>query len=112
VENSYIVNPLKVFFKDIKRLQKKYRYILDDVELLEKELRHNPTMGTPLKGGLYKIRIKNSDKKQGKSGGYRVITYYIDNTNSVNLFRIYDKSEFETISTEELLKAIKEILGE
>jgi len=51
--------------------------------------------------------LANSAKNQGKSSGYRVITYHIDESNIVSLVDIYDKSSTASISKEELMKIIK-----
>ena len=37
---------------------------------------------------IYKIRLKSSDKKTGKRGGYRVI-YYFSIKNNIYLIKIY-----------------------
>ena len=57
----------------------------------------------------FKIRIKNSDNNKGKSGGYRVITYFVSEDGEVYLLTIYSKSDRESIldlEIEELLKSI------
>jgi len=41
-------------------------------------LEENPKSGIELSSDLYKIRLENSSSKVGKSGGFRVIYYYID----------------------------------
>ncbi len=51
---------------------------------------------------MYKIRMANSSRNIGKSGGFRVITYFIDENNVVYLVEIYDKSSIESISVQEL----------
>jgi len=51
---------------------------------------------------MYKIRMANSSRNIGKSGGFRVITYFIDDNNVVYLVEIYDKSSIESISVQEL----------
>jgi len=66
-------------------------------------LETNPTEGTSLGNSCYKIRVSNSSIPTGKSGGFRVITYFIDNKNNLYLLSIYSKTEKETISDRELL---------
>jgi len=66
-------------------------------------LETNPTEGTSLGNSCYKIRVSNSSIPTGKSGGFRVITYFIDNENNLYLLSIYSKTEKETISDRELL---------
>lgn len=99
-----------VFYKRLKVFRKKHRSIFDDLEKLEKQLLETPEMGTSLGNGLYKIRLAVESKGKGKSGGYRVITYLIENKNSqttINMLIIYDKSEESNIDKQSLLDLIK-----
>ena len=41
---------------------------------------------------VYFKKYKHTAKNKGKSSGYRVITYYIDESEKVFLVYIYDKS--------------------
>lgn len=96
-----------VFYKRLKVFRKKHQSIFDD---LEKQLLETPEMGTSLGNGLYKIRLAVESKGKGKSGGYRVITYLIENKNSqttINMLIIYDKSEESNIDKQSLLDLIK-----
>ena len=90
---------------------KKYASLTDEMRALVRELRTNPTKGTPIGHSCYKIRLAIQSKGKGKSGGARVITYYYIHGNTVYLLSIYDKAEQENISEEkivELLQGIKE----
>ena len=93
---------LENFHKKFKKLHKKNRKLLDDIKKLEKELKANPTTGISLGHSMYKIRMANSSRNIGKSGGFRVITYFIDENDVVYLVEIYDKSAIESISVDEL----------
>jgi len=102
-----------VFEKYFKRYSKKYRSLNDDLQQLERQLIENPTIGAYLGDGLYKIRLAVKSKNKGKSGGFRVITYFLldnDIDNDINLIIIYDKSDIEDIPKNELLKIVREIL--
>ena len=103
--------PFKTFLKDVKQLKKRYKNILDDIEDFKIILENTPTIGISLGYGVYKVRIKNRNKNQGKRGGYRIITCFIDENNTVYLVKMYDKSEIESIKTNKLLEIIKEELG-
>ena len=103
--------PFKTFVKDVKQLKKRYKNILDDIEEFKIILENTPTIGTALGYGLYKVRIKNRNKNQGKRGGYRVITCFIDDNDTIYLVKMYDKSEIENIKTQKLLEIIKEELA-
>jgi len=103
--------PFKTFVRDVKKLKKRYKNILNDIEELKKILLDTPDIGTSLGHGIYKIRVKNSNKNQGKSGGYRVITCFIDEDNTIYLVRMYDKGEIETIKTSKLIEIIEDELN-
>jgi len=98
---NYAIVSSKEFKREVKRLLKKYHSLEDDVEALKKELLKNPTMGDPLGGRAYKVRMAITSKGGGKRGGARVITcnVLVDVENSeIYLLSIYDKSEVETVS--------------
>lgn len=98
---------LESFSKDVKKLYKKYRKIADDLKVLEKELHNNPKCGIELGNNCYKIRLKNSSIPVGKSGGFRVIYYYLDDKANVYLMAMYSKSELENINDDRLVEILK-----
>ena len=101
------------FVNRAKRFHKKFVSLKNDVAQLEKELLENPKLGESLGAGLYKVRLAVESKGGGKSGGFRVITYLIDESNenkNIYLITIFDKSEDSTIQKKELLKLVKAIL--
>jgi len=55
-----------------------------------------------LKANTFKVRIANSDKNRRKNAGYRLISYFKIIDNELHLLYIYDKSELENISEQEL----------
>ncbi|MEY2976437.1 MAG: hypothetical protein ACO3NK_07345 [Prochlorotrichaceae cyanobacterium] len=75
-------SPTRVFVADaFKRearyLKKRYRNITSDLETLIEQLRSGERPGDRITGFpdyfVYKVRVKNSDLRKGKSSGYRVI---------------------------------------
>jgi len=104
---SIISTPL--FEKELKHLSKKYPSIKKDLINLANKLQQEPTMGTPLGNNCYKIRMAISSKRQGKSGGARVITHVWIARTTIYLLSIYDKSEAENISDKDLLERLKNI---
>ena len=106
---NFEVLTTKLFERKLKPLAKKYHSIADDLENLEKELKQNPTLGTPLGKDCYKIRMAIASKGQGKSGGARIITYIRVLKNTVYLIDIYDKSEQESITDREIQRAINKL---
>ena len=96
------------FFRELKRLSKKYPSLKKDMEGLKAELLMNPVLGTPLGRDCYKIRLAISSKGQGKSGGGRVITCVKVERDNVYLLTIYDKSEKDDLAVNELKKILEE----
>ena len=54
---------------------------------------------------LYKVRIRNTDAKRGKSGGYRVI-YYVKTEDDVILVTLYSKTEQSDIQVNKVQEII------
>ena len=105
------VEVLFIFKKEFKRLSKRYRSLLNDVQKLQGELLAKPDLGTDLGNGLRKIRMAIQSKGKGKSGGARVITYTIITKieeTEINLLYIYDKSERDSISAAEIKELLKQ----
>lgn len=81
---------------------------------LQQSLSENPAQGTSLGDNAYKIRLAVKSKGRGKSGGLRVISYLdvavvMENEERLFLLTIYDKSDTETISKEEIRRMISKI---
>ena len=91
----------------MKKLAKKYKKIKFDLQELKKELSNNPKAGIALQYNCYKIRVSNSSVPIGKSGGFRVVYYFVDNNNQVFLMTIYSKTQKENLSDSELLEILK-----
>lgn len=98
------------FDKGLKKLSKKYASILTDLAQLVKTLKEEPTTGESLGKSCYKIRMAISSKQKGKSGGARVITYVKIVQETVYMVAIYDKSDKESVSNDEIESFINEIL--
>jgi mRNA-degrading endonuclease RelE of RelBE toxin-antitoxin system len=104
------VIPSSRIAKDIKKLRKKYDSVERDIEPLIQELGLGETPGDRISGNkypVYKVRIKNSNNRRGKSGGYRVI-YYTVTPEAIVLITIYLKSEQENISDREIEDIIEQ----
>jgi len=102
------VEIFKNFRRKFKKIHKKNKKLNTDIEALIETLEKDPTTGTFLGDDIYKIRIANSSKNIGKRGGFRVITYYVDENNVVYLVEIYEKNSIENIPIEQLVKIIQE----
>jgi len=104
------------FKRQFRRLSKKYRSLIDDLEIFQKELQENPLQGVDLGSGVRKIRMTIASKGKGKSGGARVLTLNVlvgdiggrtepddtkgDEEIDVILLTIYDKNEIDNVSDE------------
>ena len=100
----------RLFSQVVKRFVKKFKTLDEDVLELRERLMENPTLGTSLGGGLFKIRLGTKSKGGSKSGGFRVITDLVQETEEgtdVYLVTMYDKSEEDSIDKSDLLALVK-----
>ena len=98
-------------YREAKRLAKRYKSLKQDITELAKELLENPETGIDLGHGIHKVRMPIKSKGKGKSGGARVITVIIalsQTEKQIGLHFIYDKSERENISNQELQEVLKQ----
>ena len=81
----------------------------EEYRLLQNELINNPTKGNVIKGsgGLRKIRWKSQGR--GKSGGVRIIYYWISSEDIILMLLVYPKSEQDDLTSEQL-KIIKKLV--
>ena len=59
---------------------------------------------------IYKVRVADEAKGKGKSGGFRVITYLIEEnaaSTDIYLITIFDKSEESSIDKDDIKEIIK-----
>jgi mRNA-degrading endonuclease RelE of RelBE toxin-antitoxin system len=101
--------PSDLFQKELKRLARKFPAVLKEVETLSQALEDDQRPGDKIPNiafyEAYKVRLKNSSAKKGKSGGFRVI-YYVYIADTVVLLTIYSKSEQDNISSEAIQSLI------
>jgi mRNA-degrading endonuclease RelE of RelBE toxin-antitoxin system len=100
------------FYRQLKRLAKRYRSLADDLDALQHELMDNPNIGVSLGGGKRKIRIGVKSKGGGKRGGLRVITLnvVVESTDTcINLLTIYDKKEIPNVSDQYIDEIIRSL---
>jgi mRNA-degrading endonuclease RelE of RelBE toxin-antitoxin system len=118
---SYKIATIDVFERKAKKLLKKYASLKEELIELQNDLLQNPTMGTLIAENTYKIRLAVKSKGKGKSSGMRVITHIVELVAKINesefdtiifLLTIYDKSEIENISDNELQSLIKDVEDE
>ena len=106
----YEVMAVEYFRRKLKKLSKKYRRIGEDYKSLIETLENNPSEGDAIPGfgnKIYKIRMRSSNMKRGKRGGFRVIYYLSDHI--VYLLTIYAKAKKEEVSVKEIKEALREL---
>lgn len=99
------------FQKEARRLIQKYASLKGELEILHELLLQNPRIGVPIGQNAYKLRIAVKSKGRGKRAGLRVITYlevdfFITDLTNIFLLSIFDKSETENITKQELTRLI------
>ncbi|MBC7588236.1 MAG: addiction module toxin RelE [Chitinophagaceae bacterium] len=102
------------FASRFKKFKKKFPSINNEITVLIDSLKKNPETGTSLGNGLFKIRLASRSKGKGKSGGFRIITYLIKQTNKgteIYLLTIYDKAEEGIITKDVLLEIVKRLIS-
>jgi len=104
---NFNIETIPRFEKDVKKLKKKFPKIKNDLMDLIGELSSNPEMGVHLGENIFKVRFPNSSIPTGKSGGFRVITYY-KSDDILYLVTIYSKTEQDNVLTEKLKKIVQE----
>ena len=88
----------------LRTLIKRYRSIRTDLKPLLDELQSGNFIGDQIPGTgytVFKVRLKNSDIKKGKSGGYRVI-YQLSGNTYILLVVIYSKSDQDDIPANQI----------
>ena len=66
------------FKRDVRRLSKRDRRIRIDLQPVIEQLKSGEILGDRIPDigyAVFKVRVRNSSAKKGKSGGYRVIYY-------------------------------------
>jgi hypothetical protein len=96
------VEETETFSKCLKKLQKRFKNIQKDCDKFIEGIDTVDSLGTSLGNGIYKVRIANSDKKSGKSAGYRLVSYLKLTDSELYLMYIYDKSDTDNISEKQI----------
>ena len=104
---SYSIEVSDNFEKLLKRLSKKFPSLKKEYADLIDLLKENPFQGTSIGNSCYKIRLSIASKGKGKSSGARIITHVYVCDKTIYLLSIYDKSEQESISYQEIKEIIK-----
>ncbi len=97
IETSVFTRRLKILLSD------------EEYRLLQNEIILNPEKGKIIRssGGLRKLRWSASGK--GKSGGVRIIYYWVKPKEIILMLLIYSKNERDDLSSEQL-KILKSLV--
>lgn len=109
---SYKISVSSYFASELKRLKKRYRSMIDDMDSFVESLQENPYQGIELAPNIRKIRLAITSKGKGKSGGARVITVNAiikEGEGEIFLLLIYDKSDISNVSLDSIMKILKSI---
>ena len=99
---DFAVSEADSYKKSKKELIKRFRHIDKDIKEFLLSVDTPNDLGVSLGNGFYKARIANTDKNRGKSGGYRLIALLKVVDAKIYLVYIYDKSDLQNITEEEL----------
>lgn len=98
MNNSVIYSP--EFKTNLKPLAKKYFTLKQSIKYLEENLIVNPYLGEAYGDKIYKVRLSDESKGKGKSGGFRIMYYFLSETKQgveILMLTIFDKSDVSTI---------------
>lgn len=99
------------FKRNLRSLAKKYRHIRSDIQPIIEQIQRSDFIGDQIpKTGeytLFKVRVKNSDLRKGKSAGYRLI-YCVPSEIKIILITIYSKTEQSNISPAQIRRIVQD----
>jgi len=110
--NVVLTTPFK---KSVKQLNKRYPHINQDMQLAISTLTTNPYLGQIIQGtsGIRKLRVRNTDLQKGKSGGYRLLYYALDEPQQILYpLLVYVKSDQADVTQQELQSLLAELSDE
>jgi mRNA-degrading endonuclease RelE of RelBE toxin-antitoxin system len=112
---SYRIVFATSFRRSVKRLEKRFGHVKDDVRVAIQQLLQDPRRGVVIPGGsgARKHRMLNTDLGKGKSGGYRLIYCVEDQpTPTIYLLLLYAKSDRDDVTRRELEQLLDALVSE
>ena len=112
---SYRVHFCPSFDRSIKRLERHFPHVKDDVRIAIGLLTKEPRTGVVIPGssGIRKLRVRNTDQTRGKIGGYRLVYYVTDSpVPTIYLLLLYSKSDKSDVTSQELKQLLNELMEE
>lgn len=110
---TYKISVTSQFSVEVKRLSKRHRSFMTDLEHFKNSLLENPFQGVEISPGIRKIRMAITSKGRGASGGARVITataIVSEEEGHLGFLYIYDKADASNVKTE-VIKQMARKLG-
>ena len=84
----------------------------DEYRVLQNELVEDPELGDLIKGGGGIRKLRHAIQGRGKSGGVRVIYYWIKDNHQIYMLVVYPKSKKDNLTDKEtaiLREFVKEL---
>jgi len=106
---NYKIIPTPNFQKEFKKLNKKYPSLKGELVELTESLLKQPLQGDEVFKNCYKIRFAIKSKGKGKRGGGRLINYIQIASEKIYFLSVYDKSEKETVTDNDIKFLLKDI---
>jgi len=107
---KYFYRIPECFKKNLKSLAKKFPHTKEDV--IRALVQFEKETAVSLGKNNYKIRIKSSDLKKGKSNSLRMIIHVIEVKSLIIPIAIFFKSDRENISIKEINDMLEDALAE
>jgi len=102
------------FKRNLRALSKRYQHIRSDVEPVIEQIQTGNLVGDQIPRigyTVFKVRVRNSDIRKGKSGGYRLV-YYLRSSTEAVLITIYSKTDQSDISAAQIRRIVGEFEAE
>lgn len=111
---NYSVVLTRSFKRSVKRMEKRFRHVKNDVHIAIQVLLQSPKLGVVIPGASgIQVRVRNTDLPKGKSGGYRLLYYVEDQpAPTIHLLLLYAKSDREDVTRRELQQLLDELAAE
>ncbi len=104
----YLSEPFK---RSVKRLLKRFPHAKKDLGMALEEIAESPALGVliPGSGGVRKVRVRSTDLRRGKSGGFRLVYLYEPERQLVIPLLAYAKSDRADVTMRELRSLLAEL---
>lgn len=111
---SYSVYLPASFKRSLKLLTRRFPHVREDVCAAIDEILRHPTLGVVVPGseGVRKLRIRSTDLKRGKSGGFRLLYIVLSNRELICPLLIYAKSDWGDVTRRELRALLADLKQE